>query len=270
MKREFVTPEKAEEWLKLNTINRTVDSARVAIYAEDMRLGRWNYGHDDAPVSDLMFNCDGTLLDGGHRLAAVVQAKKGQWFVVKRNMPRDSGLLPDHGKPKTLNDTIRMYCKLHKLAVPPSLGAFTKALRVVVQHSTSPGRQQGVQLPFSVWLDAFKKDRTALSAAVSKATTLRHLMSHGLAAGLWFLFAQKDAAMADAFFTKLKSGQGIQKGEPVGVLRQRLIAERAKKPIERVKHYGLAEWTVRAWNATRDGVRWAKLPPNVGGYPKVQ
>jgi hypothetical protein len=270
MRREFVTPEKAEMWLKLNTINRTLDGNRVSLYAEDMVRGRWNYGNDDAPVGDISFNCDGTLLNGGTRLAAVVQAKKGQWFVIKREVPIENALLEDHGKPKSINDTVRMFCKIKKQNVPPSLPAFTKAMRTIVQHDGYPGRQQGVQLPFSDWLDFFKKNKAELSAFVTKATVMRALMSHGIAAGLWYLFAKKDAALADQFFEKLKTGTGIQKGEPVGVLRQRLIAERAKKPIERVRHYGIFEWTIRAWNATRDGVRWQKLPSNVGGYPRIK
>lgn len=270
MTRELVSPEKAEQWLKLNTINRTLDDRRVGIYAEDMNLGRWNYGHDDSPVGDITFNCDGTLLNGGHRLAAVVQCKKSQWFIVKRDVPVENALLEDHGKPKTINDTLRMFCKIKKQSIPPSLPAFTKAIRVIIQHDGYPGRQQGVSLPFSQWLDWFKKHKADLAPFVTKANGIKALMSQGLAAGLWFLFAKRDAEMAEAFFAKLKTGQGIQKGEPVGVLRQRLIAERAKKPIERVKHYGLAEWTVRAWNATRDGVRWQKLPSNVGGYPRIK
>lgn len=272
VRREFVTPEKAEAYLKLNTINRVISSERVAIYSEDMMRGRWNYGHDDAPVGDLMFDCDGILLDGGHRLAAVIQSKKGQWFMVKRDMPLENALLVDHGKPKSLNDCLRMYCKIKKQPVPPSLAAFAGALRCVVHHEQAPGRQHsgGSGLPFSMWLDFFKKNRATLAPFVTKATMLRHLMSHPSAAGLWYLFAQKDPALADDFFGKLKTGQGIQKGEPVGILRQRLISERAKKPVERVKQYGVSEWVIRAWNATRDGVRWQKLPPSVGGYPRIK
>lgn len=271
MRREFVTPEKAEAWLKQNTINRRLDPGRVAIYAEDMSAGRWNYGHDDAPVGDLTFNGDGTLLNGGTRLAAVIQCKKGQWFIVKRDVPVENALLEDHGKPKTINDTLRMFCRIKKASVPPSLPVFAIAMRLIVHHEKYPGSQlAGFALPFTVWLDWFKKNRSGLQPYVTKTGVLRNLMSQGSAAGLWYLFAKQDAAMANEFFGKLQTGQHIQKGDPVGVLRQRLIAERAKKPIERVKSAAVTEWTIRAWNATREGVRWSKMAPNVGGYPSIK
>lgn len=264
LKREFVTPQKAEEWLKFNTINRSLDLKRVATYATDMERNRWNFGHDEAPVSDIMFNGNGTLLDGQYRLAAVVQCQKGQWFIVKREMPIESALC----KPKKIHDAVRMFCKIKKIPIPLSLRAFCAAMRVAIQQEY--GMERGAVLPFSLWLDWFKKNRAELSSFTSKSSVLKNLMSQGQAAGLWFVFARKDAKLADTFFEKLKSGQGIAKGEPVGVLRQRLIAERAKKGRERAHAFTVSEWVIRAWNGTRDGSRWHRLPPNVGGYPEIK
>ena len=71
MKTEIVTitPEMAQAYLAKNTNNRRIRPTAVDRYACDMRAGKWDLTHQG-----LAFNCDGTLLDGQHRLAAIVEA----------------------------------------------------------------------------------------------------------------------------------------------------------------------------------------------------
>ena len=64
-----VTPEMAQAYLTRNTRNRKLRQSVVDRYAGDMASGKWQLTHQG-----LAFNCDGTLLDGQHRLAAIVKA----------------------------------------------------------------------------------------------------------------------------------------------------------------------------------------------------
>mgnify|MGYP001767036089 CR=1 FL=1 len=64
-----VTPKRAEEYLSANTINRTLRKSVVERYANDMKMGRWELTHQGIAVAN-----DGTLLDGQHRLHAVIKA----------------------------------------------------------------------------------------------------------------------------------------------------------------------------------------------------
>ena len=74
----LVTPELAAEWLATrNTHNRKIRTQRVALLAEDMTRGSWVF--DAMP---LRFATDDTLLDGQHRLAAVVRSGLPQHFLV--------------------------------------------------------------------------------------------------------------------------------------------------------------------------------------------
>lgn len=66
--RVVVTPQIAEEWLKLNTKNyRRVYPSTLKKYKEAMRAGRWEDTGDP-----IRFGRDGTLYDGQHRLMSQV------------------------------------------------------------------------------------------------------------------------------------------------------------------------------------------------------
>lgn len=64
-----ITPELAKVWLGSNLVNRHVRKSVVARYAADMVAGRWR-GAD----SMFILRTDGVLLDGQHRLLAIVES----------------------------------------------------------------------------------------------------------------------------------------------------------------------------------------------------
>ena len=65
-----VTPAIALEWLKRNfSRNRSLNKAAVARYAREMKAGAWRLSHQS-----IAFDSSGTLIDGQHRLRAVVES----------------------------------------------------------------------------------------------------------------------------------------------------------------------------------------------------
>lgn len=77
-----VTPEMADELLALNDEkNRRLSRHTVEKYAEDMSSGRW--GRTNTNPIGVMVDDNGrivSLLDGQHRLAAVVMSGVPAWF----------------------------------------------------------------------------------------------------------------------------------------------------------------------------------------------
>ena len=94
---ELVTPEKAQEWLKLNpSNNRTISVRMVSRYARDMAEGRWNRTHQG-----IAFDVNGDLVDGQHRLHAVVQAGVPVHMLVVRGLGVDLRASIDQGLSRT-------------------------------------------------------------------------------------------------------------------------------------------------------------------------
>jgi hypothetical protein len=65
-----VTPQLAAEWLSTNTDNRPIRKRQVEILAKDMKLGNWLLNSSDM----IMIGSNSVLLNGQHRLSAVVES----------------------------------------------------------------------------------------------------------------------------------------------------------------------------------------------------
>lgn len=89
---ELITPKLADEYLARNTNNyRKINHANVKKYAEDMKEGKWEENAE--PIS---FSPSGVLLNGQHRLAAIVKSGVSVNMVVARDV--DAHIFDIQGK----------------------------------------------------------------------------------------------------------------------------------------------------------------------------
>jgi len=98
-----VSPEIAERWLRKNGVNRNIRLAKVNKYARDMTEGRWTLD-----ASMICFDSDGILLNGQHRLTAIVKSGVTVLFAIARNMPNESIRNMDSGAARTAADMLGM------------------------------------------------------------------------------------------------------------------------------------------------------------------
>lgn len=98
-----VGPDKAQAWLGRNTSNRKVRPARVREYAAAMTEGRWLYTAD--PVR---FDEDGKLIDGQHRLMAIVRSGVEIEMHVVRGLSRHAQDALDTGAARTAADALKV------------------------------------------------------------------------------------------------------------------------------------------------------------------
>lgn len=94
-----VTPEMATAWLSKNTHNRRINKGHVQRLRSDLVEGRWKFNPD--PVS---FDPEGTVLNGQHRLTAIVDSGVPALLAVCFNVPPDAMSVMDQGVPRKLKD----------------------------------------------------------------------------------------------------------------------------------------------------------------------
>ncbi|MFL6416119.1 MAG: hypothetical protein ACJ74Y_10695 [Bryobacteraceae bacterium] len=83
---EEITPKKAAVFLEKNVTNRPLREATTTAYERDMRAGNWVSTHQG-----VAFNDRGELIDGQHRLTAVVRSGVTVRMLVTRGLPAVSG-----------------------------------------------------------------------------------------------------------------------------------------------------------------------------------
>lgn len=82
---ELITPALAKQWLEtINVNNRGISRVRVGQYTELMKLGLWDENNGDP----IQLDVDGNLVNGQHRLKAIVNSGVELKFFVVRGVSR--------------------------------------------------------------------------------------------------------------------------------------------------------------------------------------
>lgn len=98
-----VTPDMARRFLVGNVDNRKVRKQAVAEYAASMTAGTYALHHQGIAFDHL-----GKLLDGQHRLLAIVRSGVTVRMPVARNVPASSYVHIDEHRPRTVADRLKI------------------------------------------------------------------------------------------------------------------------------------------------------------------
>ncbi|SDC25134.1 hypothetical protein [Actinokineospora iranica] len=241
-----VTPEMAKAWLaETNTHNRSLRHSAVAAYARDMGAGRWRTSGEA-----IKFAADGTLLDGQHRLAAIVRAGVTVSTFVVFGLRRDAQDVMDSGRKRSAGDALQ-------LSGMRNVGRVAAAARLALSRRDNHPLGGGGYTNAEV--QQFVRDNPDLAEAVElMGSTVRGLrLTPRVGDYCFWLFSRLDPDAAYEFFTSLGQLVGLTEGNPILTLHRRLSG-----------HYGAARrisveeqlsLVIRAWNHWRQGTTVHKL-----------
>ena len=102
-KLEEITPDVAKAYLEHNKRNRKIKTKTVESYARDIMRGNFVTTHQG-----IAFNNEGELIDGQHRLLAIVAANKSVQMMVTRGLPNGTVSVLDRGVSRSIRDVIQM------------------------------------------------------------------------------------------------------------------------------------------------------------------
>lgn len=251
-----LTPKLAHQLLQRNKHNRGIANARVEQYAADMRRGDWQINGEAIKVSR-----DGQILDGQHRLLAILEADTPIQTLLITGLPPETQETMDQGRSRSFADAL-------KLRGEKSYATLASAVRLVCLYERDgvPFHDGGRKSAPSIAQLSRTLDRNPeLRGSVEFARSIpRPWLSQSVVAGLHHLFSIADADSARDFFRKLATGEDLSSTSPIYVLRERLIAEHADK-ASRLNHRALLAFIIRAWNAYMDGETIRRLVFNPGG-----
>ncbi len=267
----LITPAQSKLWLeKFNQKNRPVSTLKVTQFGVDMIEGRWLYSH--API---LFDPNGQLIDGQHRLYACVESESP--FVADVYFGEDPGLrsVVDIGTTRTLAHQIQ----IEELGSetpkpnPKERAAIASMLAVAVRHGESKVFDPNFNCSKPAVLADMKANRfTRLDDAAKVAKAMGRRCRGSIAGFCWYLFSGQSRELADRFFDELRTGLNLSDNSSVYWLRRRLEANReakAKLPPQQI--YVLFR---KAWIFYRDGracgnLRWRTDGPTPEKFPDI-
>jgi len=256
-----VDDEKARTWLDDMAPNRSVSNTNLNNLIRAMEEGRW---HQDA--SPIKFDRHGRLVDGQHRLFAIIHTGITQTFVVIWGVESDAMTTLDTGKSRNRADVLKIHDPTI-VDVNNVAAATTIMLRWHKGARNNNLRNEYVANDEAVlFYDEYKDD-------ILDATRHGRKLMHGVGAGsnqafalCWWLISQKDAEDAEFFWDRLVDGQGLESGNPIYSLREMLRREAMSASTrDRMRADVIIALVLKAWNAYRSGETIQLLRFKVGG-----
>lgn len=231
----LVTPEMAASWLANEcTFQRPVSPETVERYADQMRKGQWELHHQGIAIS-----ADGKVVDGRHRLSAIVKTGLSIKMMVAENADPATFASVDRGYARSAVQIAKM--SGISSASNCRISAVNTLLWDVNMISTVENRWTGLELPqvlvyFAKQLDICfptgDAGTTAFRAGCVRGAVLRALLSK-----------PEEQERLTEFITVLTTGTVIRGAEDNGALMLRnrlaLVKEKGGSRESRFEQYRL-------------------------------
>lgn len=238
------TPTAATAALIANTHNRGARETVVDQYARDMTNGNWRFTGDA-----IKFAADGTLLDGQHRLLAIIKSGVTLDILTIYGLDVEAQDVMDTGAKRGAHDQLG----LHGYTNVAALAATTRLCINYLAGNFVKAGQHSMAAVTNAEVIAFVDANPDLIEAVSWVRNARrNLPIRPSTAGftLWVL-RRIDEDQANEMFDDLAELRTGGKGDPRYTLIRRL--ESVKRDRERMSAVTEAHYVFRTWNALRRG-----------------
>ena len=237
VKRITIDPQKAMDLLEIgNTNNRKVSEKYVKRLARDIVDGKWKLTH-----AGIAFGPDGTLLDGQHRLWAVIEAGMPVEMYVWLNVDPDSMMAIDCGKTRSMADILN---------IAGENGEVTN-YRLATLRAMLGGFGNPPVLSPAETSQALIRHHEAISFALDqlpRVSSARNISTAATRAVIARAFYSVDTTMLKDFCRKLSTGIVTADNESLLVtLRQYLQSQRGSSYSERMQRYGKVQRALAAW-----------------------
>lgn len=227
-----------------------LSAAQVNALANDMRKGLWRPSHQG-----IAFDEEGNLLDGQHRLAAIVESGVAVTLTVAIGVPSSSLTVLDVGRKRTVADMLA----IEGLKNPNVLASIARLGLLYDQKDFSAKGIKSVSAP-QVHAYAVENIGPLIQAAYRTGTLRNQIPATTAVSGTaFYLFNRVDPESCEQFFNAMAHMRTDGEGDPRLALYRRLSSIRSERQqVPSSLH--VLDLFIRAWNLWRANDEIVKLP----------
>lgn len=251
-----VTPELAQELIRLNDNNRPVRTGVVERYSEDMKAGDWRFSGDNIRISNAA-----KLLDGQHRLLAIIKSKKAQTFNIQTGLEPEAFEVIDTGRGRSAADAV----SVKGIQNATTVAGAAKIIKMFEEGHLTGGNTHAKRAYRNADIVNFLETEANMPLLIEMATAgnkwsyASKFLSPATYAAFGYLFGIKNREEAILFFDLLSTGENIGKSNysMIYLLRKKFIdIATSNMEMEVVAKYALI---IKAWNAYIKGKEIGQL-----------
>ena len=247
-----VTPELAREWLSKNGKNRRYSQANAMKIAKAISEGQWSLNGET-----ICFDENGRLLDGQHRLNAVIIA----------GVPVPMSVATGVSDPNAFQtyDSVQKARGADQIAEMKGVEnsrRVTAAARVVISWEKSDSIESFHKKIMSTPSDSPHEVSDKAVEVQHEVDQCRQMIGDGILKmtrvgagllGLVVILNRIDPVATQAFFRKVSTGVVDSPNDPALAYRDRLLGGNGTAKNERRWRVSVMAMTVKAWNASKEG-----------------
>jgi hypothetical protein len=259
---ETVTPLDAQVYLQKSTLNRKISKTLLGSLTQSIINDRFVL--NGQPI---IFDEEGFLIDGQHRLTACLLSDKPIEIAVVRGINKSAFNVIDCGKKRSLGDVLSIagYKNTHELA---SLLRYLDGYYNYGQMDLEAFRKQYQDSLHEKILDLAKQFKAAIPC--SKLATSSRIVPRTPLAFCLYVCSKIDPNDArDFYINKIKEGQELKQNTPEYVMRRKFESIKTINNSNirtRIPHGTYIATLLKAWNYHRNGrrIKSIKLIKDIG------
>lgn len=217
MERVTLTPEMAAELLEHNTLNRPLSDQHVQRISRQIINGKWQFNGDTIKVADT-----GDVVDGQHRLWAVIEAKKSVDTIIVRGIERSAFATVDTISKSRSGSDLLALCgvEINKSACATALQWLVRWQRKCIAEYRAPTNR----IENSDIEEAFAA-HPGIVEAVNRVRHLKKITNRGVLAFFYYVLTNRNADLAERMVHTLENPAGVGVTDPFFCLRAYFVAD---------------------------------------------
>lgn len=264
--KQKITPSVAEKLLKSNGNNRKARIGDVTKYATIMSNGDWD---EDSPEA-IIISENGDILNGQHRLMAIVKSKTTLNLWVGVDFPSSTFHCIDKGVKRSAGDDLTIMGIKYPQIIAGGIKSYLK-----IKAGYKNYQSTSITLYEKMITDTYSLKPEYWDAIAVRCQRyykdFNQIISPAFIYGWLVALSELNEKDAEYFFDKLTTGIGINsKNDPVNMIRDFFIKSHADRHINKPSLTYQTAVFIKAWNGYRKkkqimNLRWIKDNED---YPK--
>lgn len=258
----LITPAKAKELLEANIENRKIRHGRIIQLANDIIEGRWM----EDTAETIKIAKTGRILDGQHRLHAIVKANKPIYCHIATNLDESVFKVIDTGAVRSATDIFKID-KIKNDKQLPSIIAFYNVLQAEKRRKSIHINDKPTN---AMLLEQYYENENFWQLIVRNAQSwyiaFAKILSPSIIGGFYAHLYKIDSEKAYSFMNQLATGLNIE-NDVVAMLRTKLMQDKIsmRKMPQEIK----IALIIKAWNVyiTKQTIKQLKFNIDMEEYP---